>query len=136
MGVRDLIGANLPPDASVISFRNSAHVVEEIERYVRGRTGASEPVDCRARLRLDFVLRHHPMLRSMPNTPKVVPLDQHRFRVIAADEKTNRIIIAIGRQRVALDMSTRITELPPDVGDKPAKMLPLITPRKLGKRKS
>jgi len=34
------------------------------------------------------------MLRSMPTTPKVVPLDQHRFRVIAADEETNRIIIA------------------------------------------
>jgi hypothetical protein len=48
------------------------------------------------------------MLCSMPNTPKVVALDQHRFRVIAADEKTNRVILAIGRQRVALDMSTRM----------------------------
>ena len=61
--------------------------------------------DC---LGLDFQFRHHPMLCGMANTPKVVPLDQHRFRVIAADEKTNRIIISIGRQRVALDMSTRI----------------------------
>ena len=75
-----------------------------------------------------------PCLSSMPNTPKVVPFDQRRFRVIAADEKTNRIIFAIGRQRVALDMSTRITELTPDVGDKPAKILPLITPRKRKKQ--
>jgi hypothetical protein len=37
------------------------------------------------------------MLRSMPSTLKVVLLDQDRFRVIAADEKTNPIIIAIGR---------------------------------------
>jgi hypothetical protein len=56
--------------------------------------------------------------------------------VIAAYEQTNRIIVAIGRQRVALDMSTRITELPPDAGDKPAKILPLITLGKSRKRKS
>jgi hypothetical protein len=89
--------------------------------------------DC---LGLDFQFRHHPMLCGMANTPKVVPLDQNKSRVIALDESTNRIIIAIGRQRVALDMSTRITELAPDVGDKPAKILPLITPWKPRKRKS
>ena len=54
--------------------------------------------------------------------------------MIAADEKTNRIIIAIGRQRVALDMSTRITRLPPDAGDQPAKILPFITLAKARKR--
>src|SRR5436190_18731381 len=43
------------------------------------------------KLGLDFALCHRPTLRRMPNTPKVVPFDQHRFRVIAADEKTNRI---------------------------------------------
>jgi hypothetical protein len=48
------------------------------------------------------------MLYGMSNTPKVVPFDQNKSRVIAVDEKTNRIIVAIGRQRVALDMSTRI----------------------------
>jgi len=91
--------------------------------------------DLRECLELDFAIRHPPMLCSMSDTPKVVALDQQRFRVIAADEKTSRIIIAIGRQRIALDMSTRITELPPDVGDKPAKIL-LITPRKRRSRKS
>src|SRR5436190_21812977 len=84
-------------------------------------------------LGLDFQFRHPAMLCGMPNRPKVVPLDQHRLRVIAAYEQTNRIIVAIGRQRVALDMSTRITELPGDVGDKPAKILPLI---RLGSRGS
>ena len=85
---------------------------------------------------LTSLFPHHSMLYGMPNTPKVVPFDQNKSRVIAVDEKTNRIIVAIGRQRVALDMSTRITELLPDVGDKPAKILPLITPRKPRKRKS
>ena len=85
---------------------------------------------------LDFALRDHSMLCGMPNTPKVVPFDPRRFHVIAADERTNRIIVAIGRQRVALDMSTCITELPPDVGDKPAKVLPLITSGKPRRRKS
>jgi hypothetical protein len=56
----------------------------------------------------------------MANTPKVVPLDQDRFCVIAADEKTNRIIIAIGRQRLAFDLTTRVTHLPPNTGDHPA----------------
>ena len=45
--------------------------------------------------------------------------------MIAADEKTNRIIIAIGRQRFALDMTTRITHLPPNTGDHPAVVLSL-----------
>ena len=56
--------------------------------------------------------------------------------MIAVDEQTNRIIVAIGQQRVALDMSTRITELPPDASDKPAKILPFMTNAKPRKRKS
>jgi hypothetical protein len=65
------------------------------------------------------------MLFGMPKTPKVVPLDQSKSRVIAADEKTNRVIIAIGRQRIAFDLTTRITHLPPNTGDHPAAVLPL-----------
>jgi len=61
----------------------------------------------------------------MPKTPKVVPLVQNKSRVIAADEKTNRVIIAIGRQRLAFDLTTRITHLPPNTGDQPATVLPL-----------
>ena len=45
--------------------------------------------------------------------------------MIAADEKTNRVIIAIGRLRVALDLTTRITHLPPNTGDHPAAVFPL-----------
>jgi hypothetical protein len=65
------------------------------------------------------------MLFGMPKISKVVPLDQSKSRVIAADEKTNRVIIAIGRQRIAFDMTTRITHLPPNAGDHPAVVLPL-----------
>ena len=65
------------------------------------------------------------MLFGMPKTPKVVPIDQTRFHVIAADEETNRVIFAIGRQRVALEMTTRITHLPPNTGDHTAAVLPL-----------
>ena len=62
---------------------------------------------------------------------KVVPIDQpesrspNRPRVIASDEVTNRIIIAIGSQRLAYDFTTRITELPPSTGDQPAPVVPL-----------
>ncbi len=65
------------------------------------------------------------MLSSMPKTPKVVPLDHSKSGVIAADEETNRVIIAIGQQRIAFDLTTRITHLPPNTGDHPAAVLPL-----------
>ena len=76
------------------------------------------------------------MLVCMPNTPKVVPLDPNKSRVVAVDRETQRVIIAIGGQRLAFDVSTRVTRLPPDAGDQPAKILPLIKPRKPIKRKS
>jgi hypothetical protein len=45
-------------------------------------------------------------------------------RLIAADEKTKRFILAIGKQRVAFDFTTRVTKLPPTAGDQPADVLP------------
>ena len=82
-------------------------------------------------LRLDSALGNRGTLcSSMPNTPKVIAFDRSRSRVIAVDEKTHRVIVAIGRQRFAFDVSTRVTELPPDVGDRPGKILPLIRYRK------
>jgi hypothetical protein len=65
----------------------------------------------------------------MPRPPKVVPMTkvvsitQPTPKLIAEDEKTNRVIIAIGRQRLAFDMTTRITHLPPNTGDHPAAVL-------------
>jgi hypothetical protein len=48
------------------------------------------------------------------------------FRVIASDPDTNRMIITIGRERYAYDMTTRITRLPSTTGDQPAPVVPLM----------
>lgn len=85
---------------------------------------------------LDSALYHQPILGSMPNTPKVIPLDPNRSRVVAVDRETQRVIVAIGGQRLAFDVSTRLTRLPPDAGDQPAQILTLIKPREPKKRKS
>jgi hypothetical protein len=67
----------------------------------------------------------------MPRPPKVVsitktvPSTEQKPKLIARDEETNRIIIGIGSQRMALDFTTRITHLPPNTGDQPAAALPL-----------
>jgi hypothetical protein len=68
----------------------------------------------------------------MPKTPpkpveisKIVPLTQEKHRVIARDEKSQRVILTVGKQRVAFDFFTRITNLPPHTGDRPAPVLPM-----------
>jgi hypothetical protein len=66
----------------------------------------------------------------MPKTPKVVRMTPDSPRLIAEDEKTQRIIIGIGQQRFALDLSTQITRLPPGTGDKPAAVLAMKKKRK------
>ena len=60
----------------------------------------------------------------MAKTPKVVPLQEDDRRLIAADEKTKRFILGIGKQRIAFDFTTRVTNLPPAAGDQPADVLP------------
>ena len=73
----------------------------------------------------------------MPKTPpkpveisKIVPLTEEKRGVIATDEKSQRVILAIGKQRVAFDFFTRITNLPPHTGDRPAPVLPMSKKRK------
>jgi hypothetical protein len=73
----------------------------------------------------------------MPKTPprpveisKVVPLAEEKRQVIARDEKSQRIIIGIGAQRIAFDFFTRVTRLPPHTGDRPAPVLPMSRKRK------
>ena len=56
----------------------------------------------------------------MRKTQKVVPITQDKWRLIASDEESRRIIFGIGERRVAFDYFTRITELPPHRGDHPA----------------
>ena len=59
--------------------------------------------------------------------PKVVPLTEEKRQVIATDQKSQRILIGIGQQRIAIDLFTRFTRLPPHTGDQPA---PVVTMKK------
>jgi len=62
----------------------------------------------------------------MKKTPKVVvPLNSHEARVIASDEQCQRLIVGIGNRRIAFDFFTRISDLPPETGDRPAPVLPM-----------
>jgi hypothetical protein len=69
---------------------------------------------------------------GMSKTPKVVSIQKetNKAKMIAHDPEGHRIIIGIGRQRMALDFHTRITRLPPETGDQPAEVLPITeTPK-------
>jgi hypothetical protein len=61
----------------------------------------------------------------MPKTPKVVPIAEEKYKVIARDTKAHRVIIGIGAERFAFDLFSRISKLPPQTGDQPATVLPM-----------
>src|SRR6266404_2959224 len=61
----------------------------------------------------------------MEKPPKVVPLQEQQYRLIAEDQKAHRIIFGIGSERMAIDLFSRITKLPPATGDRPAEVLPM-----------
>jgi hypothetical protein len=71
---------------------------------------------------------------SMPKPPKVVSIQKetNKAKLIAKDEKVQRVIIGIGSQRIAYDFHTRITHLPPETGDQPAEVLPMTKASKKG----
>jgi len=66
----------------------------------------------------------------MKKTPKVVSFPAPENRIIASDKHTRRIIVGIGKQRFAIDYFTRITDLPPATGDRPAPVVPMRKSRK------
>ena len=71
------------------------------------------------------MLAHNlPMLCDMPKA-RVVPIQKEtkKAKLIAKDEKARRVIIGIGSRRIAFDVHTRITHLPPETGDQPAEVL-------------
>ena len=68
----------------------------------------------------------------MRKTPKVILLPSPEVRLVASDEQSRRLILGIGKQRLAFDFFTRITELPFATGDRPAPVLPI---KKLRKQK-
>jgi hypothetical protein len=59
--------------------------------------------------------------------PKIVSIQKEtkKAKLIARDTQVQRVIIGIGRQRLAYDFHTRITHLPPETGDQPAAILPM-----------
>jgi hypothetical protein len=59
----------------------------------------------------------------MEKPPNVVPLQEQQYRLIAEDQETHRIIFGIGSERMAIDLFSRITRLPPATGDHPAEVL-------------
>jgi len=61
----------------------------------------------------------------MPKPPKVVPIQEQKYRLIARDTKSQRLIIGIGSERMAIDVFSRISKLPPETGDQPAAVLPM-----------
>ena len=61
----------------------------------------------------------------MPKKPKVVPITAEEHRLIAMDQKTHRLIVAIGSMRFAIDYFTRISTLPSNTGDQRATVLPI-----------
>jgi len=66
----------------------------------------------------------------MPKTPKVVPIQEHKSSIIARDKKTQRIIVGIGSERMAIDFTTKLTKLPPNTGDEPAPVLAMKQDKK------
>lgn len=71
---------------------------------------------------------------KLPN--KIVVFDRtqatnpQKARMVAHDLPSRRMIFGIGQQRIAVDLSTRITHLAPGTGDAPAPVLPLKKERK------
>ena len=63
-------------------------------------------------------IQHDPFGRPEPT---IVRRDETKV----GDVRQRRIIMNIGRQRIAFDFASRITELKPGTGDQPAPVLPL-----------
>ena len=73
---------------------------------------------------------------ALSKKPKVIPMQEDDRRLIAADEKTKRFILGIGKQRIAFDFTTRVTKLPPTTGDQPADVLSFEKKKKPRRRNS
>ena len=54
--------------------------------------------------------------------------DATKPRFIARDAQTHRVILGIGSERYAMEITTRMTKLPPGTGDAPAPVVPLKKP--------
>ena len=61
----------------------------------------------------------------MPKRTKVLSIAEEKYRLIAMDERSHRIIFAIGGQRFAIDLLSRVSLLPPATGTRQADIVPL-----------
>ena len=61
----------------------------------------------------------------MSKPPKVVPIQEKNYQLIAKDMKAKRIILGIGGERIAIDWFSRVSKLPPETGGQPAAVLPM-----------
>jgi hypothetical protein len=57
--------------------------------------------------------------------PKVVPIQEKKYQLIAKDTKAKPIILGIGGERIAIDWFSRISKLPPETCDQPSAVLSL-----------
>jgi hypothetical protein len=71
----------------------------------------------------------------MPKPPKVVPIQEQKYLLIARDQKSQRIILGIGSERIAIDFFSRISKLAPETGDQPAAVLPMKKDKPRQKRR-
>jgi hypothetical protein len=69
--------------------------------------------------------KHQSNVVAMKKTSKVILFPPPENRIIATDEVSRRVIVGIGRRRIAFDFFTRVTELPPATGDRPAPIVPI-----------
>lgn len=64
--------------------------------------------------------------RMPKKKPHVVPISEQPGRVIAQDDDPltgqSRMIMAIGKQRFAFDLTATVSEVAPGTGDNPAKV--------------
>src|SRR5258707_851303 len=52
--------------------------------------------------------------------PIRVRIGKQKYRLIARDTKSQRLILGIGSERIAIDFISRISKKPPATGDQPA----------------
>jgi hypothetical protein len=71
----------------------------------------------------------------MPKPPKVVPIQEQKYRLIARDQKSQRIILGIGSERIAIDFISRISKLAPETGNQTAAVLPIKKDKSRQKRR-
>ena len=78
----------------------------------------------------DAILQNTVVSIDRPGQP-----DPQKPRLVTSDDSTRRLILGIGRQRIAFDFTTRITHLEPGTGDAPVPVVAVDTGKRRKSRK-